>query len=279
MYVGALGRLYGPNEDRGLYKTDRRRQDLGEGPLQGRPDRRHRHRDEPGGPRHAHRRDVAARARRLRQPARHAARRRRDTTPTIPRRSGARARASTRRPTAAKSWKRLAKGLPARQVRAVRRGLVPKGPERRLGDHRLREDRHGARSPRSGIFGVTGEDGDGGAHITRVTPKSPAETGRREGRRPRRRGREDPDQGIGRRCPRRSAPSTPAKRSRSRSSAATRPSKSRRSSMSPRSARRASGPPPTWLGLNGESLPDGIKVTEVTETAPPRRRASRSTTC
>ena len=45
VYVGALGRLYGPNEERGLFKTDRRRQDLEEGPLRRRQDRRHRHAD------------------------------------------------------------------------------------------------------------------------------------------------------------------------------------------------------------------------------------------
>ena len=33
VYVAALGRLYGPNEERGLYKTTRRRQDVGEGPF------------------------------------------------------------------------------------------------------------------------------------------------------------------------------------------------------------------------------------------------------
>ena len=33
VYVGALGRLYGPNEERGLYKTTRRRQDVGKDPL------------------------------------------------------------------------------------------------------------------------------------------------------------------------------------------------------------------------------------------------------
>ena len=50
VYVGALGRLYGPNEERGLFKTDRRRQDLEEGSLRRRQDRRHRHADGPDRP-------------------------------------------------------------------------------------------------------------------------------------------------------------------------------------------------------------------------------------
>ena len=47
VYVAAVGYHFTNGPDRGLYKTLRRRQDLGEGALQGRHGRRRRRRDQP----------------------------------------------------------------------------------------------------------------------------------------------------------------------------------------------------------------------------------------
>ena len=102
VYVGALGRLYGPNEERGLFKTT----DGGKtwekvlyvDDKTGVIDMRH----APDRPRHADRRRVGAAARRVRQLARRRCRSPTASTATTRSANGAQAAASTRRPTAAR---------------------------------------------------------------------------------------------------------------------------------------------------------------------------------
>jgi S1-C subfamily serine protease/photosystem II stability/assembly factor-like uncharacterized protein len=121
--------------------------------------------------------------------------------------------------------------------------------------------------PLVGFLGVAGEDGEGGAHVTRVTPKSPAEAaGIKEG---------DVVVAVGK---------EPVKAYSALSAAirAKRPGDDLALSIkrgdesrdlvvkleTPPLSAAGAGPAPTWLGLTGESLPDGLRVTEVTEASP-----------
>ena len=69
VYVAASGHEWTNNAERGVYKTDRRRQDVGEGAVRRRQDRRHRSRDGPGRPEHAVRVHVAAHPAEVERPA------------------------------------------------------------------------------------------------------------------------------------------------------------------------------------------------------------------
>jgi S1-C subfamily serine protease/photosystem II stability/assembly factor-like uncharacterized protein len=121
--------------------------------------------------------------------------------------------------------------------------------------------------PMVGFLGVTGENAEGGALITRVTPKSPAEAA----------GIKDQDLVV-------AASNKPVAAYAGLAEAirAKRPGEElvlsiRRGEekldltvkleLPPLSAAGA-GPPPTWIGLTGEGLPDGLRVTEVTEAGP-----------
>ena len=208
-------------------QDDRRRQDVDEGPLQGRQDRRHRHRDEPGGSGDADRLRCGSGERDGFDSHR--------GTPPVP-----------------EGYDAL---RPRDEVGPERRPLQDDG---RRQDLEASSDRACPRSnygrcdvdwyrkdpnvvyaiidcekigmgpaPKVGFLGVSGEDGEGGAHLTRVTPKSPAEAaGLKEGDVVVAVG-EGAGQGILGALRRRSAPSSPARRSRSRSSAATSRSSSR----------------------------------------------------
>ena len=83
-------------------QDDRRRQDLGEDPLRRRQDRRHRHRHAPGRPGDAARRDVGSGGATSSTATAASRRCRTATTPTTRSRSGGRAAAFTRPPTAAR---------------------------------------------------------------------------------------------------------------------------------------------------------------------------------
>ena len=143
VYVGALGRLYGPNEERGLFKTT----DGGKtwekvlyvDDKTGVIDMQH----EPGRPGDAAGGGLGAAARRLRQPSRRTGRSTTATTPTTRSRNGAPAAASTGPPTAARTFKKVTKGLPTVPLGRIGLDYYRKDPNDRLRHHRLREDRHG----------------------------------------------------------------------------------------------------------------------------------------
>ena len=188
VYVGALGRLYGPNEERGLFKTDRRRQDLEEGPVRRRQDRRHRHAHGPDRPEHAARRHVGAEARRVRQLLRHRRPTGRPGRVRPDRHATAPAAGSSRPPTAARPGRsspaRRRDRAADREDRPHRPRLLAQDQGPRLRHHRHREGRHGPAAADRRTWASSSEDEQGRRRQASPTVTDGEPRRRRPGSRP-----------------------------------------------------------------------------------------------
>jgi S1-C subfamily serine protease/photosystem II stability/assembly factor-like uncharacterized protein len=273
VYVGALGRLYGPNEDRGLYKTEDGGKtwnkilykddrtgviDIAMNPAD--PDTLivcmwQRERDgfdsKRGTPPVAEGYDAY------------------DPTTKWGQHAGLYKTAD-----GGKTWKRLTGGLPDCHFGRCDVDWYRKDPKVAFAIVDCAQIGMGP-APRNAFLGVSGEDAaGGGARITRVTPDSPAsEAGVKEG---------DVVTAIAK-APA-AAYSALSVAIRAKKPGETLALSIRRGDESleieaklgdPPISAAGVGPPTTWLGLNGESLPDGIRITEVTENGPAEKAGAK----